>query len=203
VIEAMERQSDVEPPKPLRLRSHSIAPADPTIVLEVMQTLLAGQPGVRLAIDPESRSLIALATETHHALIKTTIQELQRGRPAQLPFRIVPKSSRDIDGLVANLQAIWTRNNGIRIATPAATGLPPLREITASRLRAPRQGGEPGGKIDRQSSEDPRARGPKKLSHEEGAGDPDCNSPLFLRLPIGPVRIVPIEALDLILIRGG
>ena len=61
-----------------QLEVYSIATADPESVLQVMQTLLAGLPDVRLAIDSKTGNLIALARPGEHATIKATLQQMQR-----------------------------------------------------------------------------------------------------------------------------
>jgi type II secretory pathway component GspD/PulD (secretin) len=57
---------------------YSIETADPTSVLQVLQTLLAGMPDVRLSIDPKTGNLVALARPSQHATIKATIDQMQR-----------------------------------------------------------------------------------------------------------------------------
>ncbi len=61
-----------------RLEVYELAPADPQTVLQVMQTLLAGSPGVRLATDANTGNLIALARPTEHATIRATLEQLRR-----------------------------------------------------------------------------------------------------------------------------
>jgi type II secretory pathway component GspD/PulD (secretin) len=60
-----------------QLHVYAIVGADPTSVLQVLQTLMANAPDVRLAIDPKTGSLIALARPTQHKTIKATIEEMQ------------------------------------------------------------------------------------------------------------------------------
>ncbi len=78
---------DVEATSPLagggaletpQLEVYPITDADPASSLQVMQTLLAGLPGVRLAIDPVTGNLIALARPAEHATIKATLAQLQK-----------------------------------------------------------------------------------------------------------------------------
>ncbi len=66
--------SDVPP----QLEVYSTAPADPDTALQVLQTLLAGTPGVRLAIDPKTGNLIAMARPVEHATIRATLDQLRR-----------------------------------------------------------------------------------------------------------------------------
>ncbi len=62
----------------LQVEVYDIAPADPESVLRVTQTLLAESPGVRLAIDPKTGYLIALARPTEHATIRATIDQMRK-----------------------------------------------------------------------------------------------------------------------------
>lgn len=61
-----------------QLEVYSVTNADPASVLQVMQTLLAGLPDVRLTTDPKTGNLVALAKPSQHATIKATLDQLQR-----------------------------------------------------------------------------------------------------------------------------
>ncbi len=62
----------------LKLVIYPITTADPQSVLSVMQTLLAGEPEVRLTVDPKTGSLVALAMPSQHAtLIKPTLEQYE------------------------------------------------------------------------------------------------------------------------------
>jgi type II secretory pathway component GspD/PulD (secretin) len=61
-----------------QLEVYTISSADPDSVLAVMQTLLAGEIDVRLAIDPKTGNLVALARPSQHATIRATLEQMQR-----------------------------------------------------------------------------------------------------------------------------
>jgi len=61
-----------------QLEVYSITTADSLAVLAVMQTLMAGQPDVRLAIDEKTGNLVALARPSQHATIRATLDQMQR-----------------------------------------------------------------------------------------------------------------------------
>ena len=61
-----------------QLEVYAIKGGDPTQVLQVMQTLLAGLPDVRLAVDEEAGKLIALALPSQHATIVATLKQLEQ-----------------------------------------------------------------------------------------------------------------------------
>jgi type II secretory pathway component GspD/PulD (secretin) len=62
----------------LMLVVYAITVADPESVLAVLQTLLAGEPDVRLAIDPKTSSLVALARPSQHAtFIRPTLDQYE------------------------------------------------------------------------------------------------------------------------------
>ena len=65
-------QTDVTP----TFRTHPINSADPNTVYDVLQTLLAGTPDARLAIEPGTNSIIASARPETQTLIETTIAEM-------------------------------------------------------------------------------------------------------------------------------
>ena len=57
---------------------YRISIADPESVLKVMQTLLVGEPDVRLAIDPKTGSLVVLALPSQHAtIIRPTLEQYE------------------------------------------------------------------------------------------------------------------------------
>ena len=60
-----------------QLLTYPIKAADPNAVLQVMQTLLAGQPEARLALDPQTNKLIAMARPADHATIRATLAEME------------------------------------------------------------------------------------------------------------------------------
>ncbi|HND55830.1 MAG TPA: secretin N-terminal domain-containing protein, partial [Pirellulaceae bacterium] len=70
-----EEAAPVEQPQ---LEIYSTAGADPQAVLAVMQTLMAGQQDVRLAVDPKTFNLVVLARPTQHATIRETLKQMQR-----------------------------------------------------------------------------------------------------------------------------
>ena len=61
-----------------QLEVYEVYPADPESALKVLQTLLAGVPGVRLTTDPKTGSLVALARPAEHATIRATLDQMQR-----------------------------------------------------------------------------------------------------------------------------
>jgi hypothetical protein len=63
---------------PPQLEVYTITDADPAAVLQVMQTLMAGLPDVRLASDAKTGNLIALARPSQQATIKATLDQMQQ-----------------------------------------------------------------------------------------------------------------------------
>lgn len=72
----------------LQLEVYDVTPADPDAALKVVQTLLAGLPGVRLSTDPKTGGLIALARPEDHATIKATLSQMQRDATRMEVFRL-------------------------------------------------------------------------------------------------------------------
>lgn len=74
-----------------QLEVYPITSADPQTVLQVLQTLLAGMPDVRLAIDPRTGALVAWARPAQHATIRATLQQMQGevGQVEVIPLRVV------------------------------------------------------------------------------------------------------------------
>ena len=72
-LEGMEAV-DVEQPQ---LQTHLINVADPQTTFDVLQTLLAGLPDVRLALDPATNKVIALARPSEQAQIVAILKSLK------------------------------------------------------------------------------------------------------------------------------
>ncbi|MEM8668792.1 MAG: secretin N-terminal domain-containing protein [Planctomycetota bacterium] len=66
----------VELAKPV-FQTHTVSTADITTVFDVLQTLLAGTPDARIAIDPKTSAIIAWARPETHKLIDETIKEME------------------------------------------------------------------------------------------------------------------------------
>ncbi len=66
------------PADQLQLEVYPLGTLDPTTTLQVMQTLLAGNPDVRLAIDENTGNLITLARGEEHSTVKATLAQMQR-----------------------------------------------------------------------------------------------------------------------------
>ncbi len=69
--------ADVGVGETLQLEIHTITGPDPNTVLQVLQTMLTGSPGVRLTVDPATGSVVALARPSEHATIQATIKQMQ------------------------------------------------------------------------------------------------------------------------------
>lgn len=64
-------------PETLQLEVYSTGQADPEGALLVLQTLLAEEPGTRLATDPNTGNLVALATPSNQSTIRATLAQMQ------------------------------------------------------------------------------------------------------------------------------
>lgn len=71
-----------------QLLIYNLQNADPATVLPVLQTILAGQPDVRLSLDQKSGNLIALCKLSQHATIKGFLDELQKDATKPVVFRL-------------------------------------------------------------------------------------------------------------------
>jgi len=61
-----------------QLEVYAVHGADPESVLEVLQTLMAGVPDIRLATDPKTGNLVALARPSQHRTIQATLDQMQK-----------------------------------------------------------------------------------------------------------------------------
>ncbi len=58
-------------------RTHIVSSSDSATVFDVLQTLLAGSPDARIAIDPKTNAIVAFARPETHDIITTTISEME------------------------------------------------------------------------------------------------------------------------------
>ena len=75
-----------------QLLTHPIQVADPAGALDVMRTLLAGMPDVRLELDKKTNKIIALARPSEHRTIQETIKQLEGESPQ---FEVIPLKKLD------------------------------------------------------------------------------------------------------------
>lgn len=83
LIEVLDRQTDSgseEPAEAPTLRTYSIEKADGGTVLQVLQTLLAGQPDVRLSVDINTNRIIVFGRADAHEIVKSAIKELETAK---------------------------------------------------------------------------------------------------------------------------
>jgi Ca2+-binding EF-hand superfamily protein len=62
------------------VEAYKLRNADPQIVLKVMQTMLAGTPGVRMDVDPKANNLIVLAPPPQHNVVRTVLEQMEKPR---------------------------------------------------------------------------------------------------------------------------
>lgn len=75
-LEAADPDAAGEVARP-ELVTHSVTTADIDTVFQVLQTMLAGLPEVRLAVDPKTNAIVASARPENQQLIRDTIAELE------------------------------------------------------------------------------------------------------------------------------
>ncbi|RCS54321.1 hypothetical protein DTL42_04030 [Bremerella cremea] len=66
------------PADQLQLEAYPLGSLDPETTLQVMQTLLAGNPDVRVTTDTNTGNIIVLGRASQHATVKATLSQLQR-----------------------------------------------------------------------------------------------------------------------------
>ena len=110
-LDGMEEE-DVEKPT---LKTHTINVADPQTTFDVLQTLLAGLPDVRLALDPATNKIIALARPSEHETITSTIKELEGDVPV---FEVISLKTLDPEmalAMIANMFGTTTTEDGVEV----------------------------------------------------------------------------------------
>lgn len=86
-MEGSDDASQAEVARPV-FQTHTIRTADTTAVFEVLQTLLQDEPGVRVAIEPATNSIIALATPPVHEQIGEVIAKMEGSGEAFEVFQL-------------------------------------------------------------------------------------------------------------------
>ena len=73
-LESAESEDGMELTKPV-FQTHSVRSADSATVFDVLQTLLAGTPDARIAIDPKTNAIVAWARpETQEVIVKSIME---------------------------------------------------------------------------------------------------------------------------------
>ena len=74
------------PPKPVpQFAMYNTGKADPSTIYQVLTTMLAGNPDVRMSLDASSRSIAVLAPPDVHAILRQFMVGLQTDLPSDLP----------------------------------------------------------------------------------------------------------------------
>jgi type II secretory pathway component GspD/PulD (secretin) len=89
---------------------YPISSADPNSVLSVLQTILAGDPDIRLSLDPKTNNLIALARIAQHQTIRATLDEMQRDARQMEVIKL-----RNVDPLsaVVSINKLFAEGEGV------------------------------------------------------------------------------------------
>ena len=93
-IDPLAGVEGTEPLEQPQLQTHPISVADPDTTFQVLQTMLAGLPDIRLAMDPNTNKVIAFARPTEQARIQATIRELEGDVPV---FEVISLKSLDTE----------------------------------------------------------------------------------------------------------
>ena len=92
-----------------QLEVYAVTGADPNSVLQVLQTLLAGMPEVRLSVEPKTGNIIALGRRAAHATIKATLEQLQRDSRR---LEVFPLRTLDPQLAVAAITKLFAKDAG-------------------------------------------------------------------------------------------
>lgn len=109
VIDAAESPTSTGIGESPQLEVYSISGADSGAVLAVLQTLMAERPGVRLATDPQTGNLIALAKPSEHFTIRATISQMQQDARR---IEVIPLRNVDPQTAVLAIAKLFKQNIG-------------------------------------------------------------------------------------------
>ena len=103
-----------------RLQSHPLMASDPQTTFDVLSTLLAGTPGVRMTLDPVSSRIIAFAVPEDQELIQRTIADIAGERSS---FEIIPLKRLDPQAVLLTLEKFYGKpKTGEGDAVAGSTG---------------------------------------------------------------------------------
>ena len=110
IIELIDVDPGIEdgpPPEQVQLETHTVR-ADPTTALQVLQTIFAGQEGMRLATDPVTGNIIALAKPSQHATIRGILGQMQKDA---VSFDVIQLRRYDPQSVVLMLNKLLGKDN--------------------------------------------------------------------------------------------
>ncbi len=90
-----------------QLEVYPVTGSDPAAVLAVLQTLMAGSELTRLATDPATGNLVALATPTQHATIRATLLQMQQDARQ---IEVIPLSTVDPQTAVLAISKLFNKS---------------------------------------------------------------------------------------------
>ncbi len=98
-----------------QIEVYPVPNADAQAAMSVLQTLLAGQPDVRLMVDPKTNNLVALARPPQQATIRATLAQLQReGQRVE----VVRLARLDPDTVLASINKLFPSGDASKGTAP-------------------------------------------------------------------------------------
>ncbi len=104
-----------------KLETYIVSAVAPSTVIDVLQTLLAGLPDTRLAVDPQAGGIIAYARPETHVMIQQTIDKLE-GRGSS--FEIIQLRRLEPSQALATINKFFGVTDGSKKDAPTIDGDP-------------------------------------------------------------------------------
>ncbi len=104
-----------------KLETYIVSSVAPSTVIDVLQTLLAGLPDTRLAVDPQAGGIIAYARPETHVMIQQTIDKLE-GRGST--FEIIQLRRLEPSQALATINKFFGVTDGSKKDAPTIDGDP-------------------------------------------------------------------------------
>ncbi len=102
---ATASSATVEQPE---VRMHAIPTGDPKLIYSVIETLMAGMPNVRMALDEKTNSVVAQATPSDHKIIEDTVKRLTG---SQTQFRVIQLKRLDAQAALLTLEKFFGKKS--------------------------------------------------------------------------------------------
>jgi len=104
-----------------RLETYTVSTVSPSTVIDVLQTLLAGVPDTRIAVDPQAGGIIVFARPETHVTIQQTIDKLE-GRGST--FEIIQLRRLEPSQALATINKFFGSTDGTSKDAPTIDGDP-------------------------------------------------------------------------------
>ncbi len=93
-----------------QIEIYSVQNADPAVAMQVLQSVLAGIPEVRIALDPKNGNIIAHCRAAQHATIRALLEQMQKDATKFTVFKL---TKNDPQALALQINELYGADKGV------------------------------------------------------------------------------------------